>query len=109
MRAVIRIGTNREITAVKNPVLAIGTAAAFVLAVASFASDSSAQTKKAAKAPAKAPAACSTIKAEAACKARSDCSWTPATKRLKITVRRARCVAAAPAPAPKAKTPAKKK
>jgi len=93
---------------VTHMILKICTAAAVVLAAASFAAGTSAQEKKAAKAPAK--AACTAIKAEAACKARSDCSWTPATTKLKITIRKAHCTAT-PAPADKkaAKTPAKGK
>ena len=92
-----------------NSILKAVAATAVVLALASFGAGTSAQEKKkATKAPAAKVAACSTVKDEAACKARSDCSWTPATTKLKITIRRARCVAATPAKAP-AKTPAKSK
>jgi hypothetical protein len=101
----LRIVTNYGDASVNTTILKVCTATAVVLALASF-TGTSAQQKKATKAPAK-PAACTTIKDEAACKARSDCSWTPATTKLKITIRRARCVAAAPPAAKKA--PEKKK
>lgn len=103
--ATIRFVSNYGDTSVNNMILKVCTATAVVFALASF-TGTSAQQKKATKAPAKA-AACTTIKDEAACKARSDCSWTPATTKLKITIRRARCVAAAPPAAKKA--PEKKK
>ena len=75
-------------------------AAATVFAV--FAYGASAQEKKAA--PAKKPAACSTLKDLTACNAREDCSWADEVKDAKGKVKsKAACKAK-----PKAKAPAKK-
>ena len=90
-----------------NMILKTCAASAVVLALAFGAGTSAQEKKKATKAPAPKAAACSTVKDEAACKARSDCTWQAATTKLKITVRRARCVAAAPAKS--TKTPSKTK
>lgn len=85
-----------------NTILKAFTATAVVLALASFAGGTSAQEKKAMTKAAPKPPACSTIKTEAACTARADCTWIAATTKGKITLRRARCgVKAAPPPAKK--------
>ena len=87
----IRAGTTMEMTAVYKT-LGISAATA---ALALFAYGAAAQEKKAA--PAKKPPACATLKDEAACKAREDCTWAePKGKAKKGT-----CKAAPKAPAKK--------
>jgi hypothetical protein len=63
-----------ETTTVHKTLLKTLGISAATAALAFFAYGASAQEKKAA--PAKKPAACTTLKDDAACKARDDCSWT---------------------------------
>jgi hypothetical protein len=93
-----------EMTAVRNIVLkTLGISAATVaLALFGYAAQAQAPKKEAPKAAAKKPAACTTLKDEAACKARDDCNWTAEVKDAKGKVKtKAACKA-------KPKTPAKK-
>ena len=91
----IRAGTTMEMTAVHNTLLKTLGISAATAALALFAYGAVAQEKKAA--PAKKPAACTTLKDEAACKAREDCTWAePKGKAKKGT-----CKAAPKAPAKK--------
>ena len=63
-----------ETTAVHKTLLKTLGISAATAALAFFAYGAAAQEKKAA--PAKKPAACTTLKDDVACKARDDCSWT---------------------------------
>ena len=63
-----------ETTAVHKTLLKTLGISAATAALAFFAYGAAAQEKK--MAPAKKPAACTTLKDDAACKARDDCSWT---------------------------------
>jgi len=77
--------------------LLVGTVAA---AIAGLTFGASAQDKSA---PAKRPPACSTMKDENACKARTDCNWVAETKNAKGKVTRRAYCRSNPAPT---KTPA---
>jgi hypothetical protein len=82
---------------------------AATVAVALFAYGASAQDKK--PAPAKKPPACNSLKDEAACKAREDCTWVgevmdAKTKKVKT---KAYCRAKPKAPAPAKKPDPKTK
>ena len=63
-----------EMTAVHKTLLKTLGISATAAALALFAYGAVAQEKKAA--PAKKPAVCTTLKDDAACKAREDCTWT---------------------------------
>jgi hypothetical protein len=87
-----------EMTAVHKTLLKTLGISATAAALALFAYGATAQEKKAA--PAKKPAACTTLKDEAACKAREDCTWAEPKGKAK----KGSCKAK-----PKAKAPAKGK
>lgn len=75
--------------------------AALVLSAAAYGGVSAAEKKKEA-APAPAAAACKSIKAEAACEARTDCTWVAASKKGSKQKRDAHCRAKPKAKAKKA-------
>lgn len=94
-------GLIMETTAVhKTLVKTLGISVA-TAALAMFAYGASAQEKK--TAPAKKPAACKTIKGQADCEARTDCSWVAESKDAKGKVKaKAYCRAKPKEPAKKA-------
>jgi hypothetical protein len=78
-------------------------AAAVVITALSFAGEAFAEKKKEAAMPK--PPACRTIKTEADCTPREDCTWRDAVKKGDKIVRRASCAAKPkPKPAKKAKS-----
>lgn len=68
-------------SAVRKTLLKTMGLSAAIAALAMFAYGASAQEKKAA--PAKKPAACKTLKDQAACTAREDCTWVEEKKNKK--------------------------
>lgn len=74
--------------------------AALVLSAAAYGGVSAAEKKKEAAPPA--AAACKTVKAEAACEARADCTWVAASKKGSKQKRDAYCRAKPKAKAKKA-------
>jgi hypothetical protein len=74
-----------ETTVVRNTLLKTFGISATAAALALFAYGASAQEKKAA--PAKKMAACTTLKTDAACTARDDCTWTAEVKDAKGKVK----------------------
>lgn len=78
-------------------------AAALVLSAFAYEGNVYAAAEKAEKA--KPPPACRTIKTEAECTPRNDCTWREAVKKGEKITRRASCAAKPkPKPEPKAKT-----
>jgi hypothetical protein len=65
--------------------------AALVVTALSFGSVTAAEKKKEAAKPAPTAEACKGIKAEAACEARSDCTWVAASKKGSKQKRDAHC------------------
>jgi hypothetical protein len=111
MAPIIRHGINNGVTAVHRTLIkALGYSAAIVaLGLFGYAAQAQAPKKEPApKAEAKkAPPKCNTLKTQAACEARDDCSWVAESKDAKGKVK-AKAYCRAKPKAPAKKEPAKK-